>query len=221
MSHNVHPYAHRLVILRDWKSRWFAGGAKYRELLRADVLMREYLEKALKDKYVSSIEFEHGRKETKVIIRTSRPGMIIGRSGEGARELKDSLLREMRKQKIIVAERFEIEIVEVKNPDTDALIIAKSIAEGLERRLPFRRVIKQAIEKVMTAKEAKGAKIVLAGRLGGNEIARREEVKRGAIPLQFMRGDIDFTRHRANLPYGVIGIKVWVYKGDSLDKQNR
>jgi len=219
MSHIVHPYSHRLVILRDWKSRWFAHGKKYRELLRSDILVREYLAKKLHDKNVSSIEFEHGRKETKIILKTSRPGMIIGRNGEGAKQLREDLLKEMKRLKINIPEKFDIQIEEVRTPDADAMIIAQTISFGLEKRLPFRRVMKQALEKIMATKEAKGAKIVLAGRLGGNEMARREEVKKGGIPLQFIRGDIDFARYRANLPYGVIGIKVWIYKGDSLEQK--
>jgi len=123
----------------------------------------------------------------------------------------------MKRKKISVAVDFSIDVLEIKNPDADAMIVAQQVAEGLERRLPFRRVMKQMLDKVTANREVKGAKIVLAGRLGGNEMARREEVKRGGIPLQFIRGDVDFATYRANLPYGVIGIKVWIYKGDSLE----
>lgn len=220
MSHTVHPYSHRLVTLRDWRSRWFARGKKYRDFLKNDIVIRQFLEKKLAGKYVSSIEFERNQKSTKIIIKTSRPGFIIGKSGEGTTQLTKDVIREMKRNDITVAPDFSIEVVEIKNPDSDAMIVAQQVAEGLERRLPFRRVMKQMLDKVMGARGVKGARIVLAGRLGGNEMARREEVKRGGIPLQFIRGDIDYAEYRANLPYGVIGIKVWIYKGDSLENKH-
>ncbi len=219
MSHTVHPYSHRLVTLRDWRSRWFAKGQKYRDFLKNDILIRDFLEKKLRGKYVASIDFERDQKSTKIIIRSSRPGFIIGKTGEGTAELTKAVIKEMKRKNIAVAPDFSIEVVEVKNPDADAMIVAQQVAEGLERRLPFRRVMKQMLDKVMYDRNVKGAKIVLAGRLGGNEMARREEVKRGGIPLQFIRGDVDYATYRANLPYGVIGIKVWIYKGDSLENK--
>lgn len=219
MSHTVHPYAHRLGTIRGWKSRWFAKGKKYTDFLKNDVLIREYLEKELKGKYVSSIEFERNQKSTKLIIKTSRPGFIIGKQGEGVTELTKKVAREMKRNNIVVAPDFSIDVIEVKNPDADAMIVAQQVAEGLERRLPFRRVMKQMLDKVMQAPGVKGARIVLSGRLGGNEMSRKEEVKRGGIPLQFIRGDVDYADYRANLPYGVIGVKVWIYKGDTLAKE--
>lgn len=219
MSHTVHPYAHRLVTLRGWKSQWFATGQKYRDFLKNDILIREFLEKKLRGKYVSSIEFKRDQKQTKIIIATSRPGFIIGKSGDGITELTKAVIREMKRKKISTGIDFSIDVVEIKNPDADAMIVAQQVAEGLERRLPFRRVMKQMLDKVMGNRDVKGVKIILAGRLGGNEMARREEVKRGGIPLQFIRGDVDFASYRANLPYGVIGIKVWIYKGDSLENK--
>lgn len=220
MSHNVHPYAHRLVNLRDWKSRWFANPKKFKELLRADTLIREYLEKRLRGSYVSDIEIERSRKATRVIIKTSRPGMVIGRSGEGAVKLKKDLGRFMHRNNIKQQEDFKIDVVDLPNPDSDAMIVAQGVAEALEKRMPFRRVMKQAIDKVMGLREVKGAKVTLSGRLGGAEMSRKEELKKGGIPLQFIRGDIDFARYKAHLPYGVIGIKVWIYKGDSLEQKD-
>lgn len=213
MSKIVHPYAHRLIILRDWKSRWFADPKKYCDYLKGDVLIREYLEKKLRGMYVSSIEIERSQKATRFIIKTSRPGLIIGRSGEGAAKLKEDILKKMEKLKLPKAEDFKLEIVEVPNPEADAAIVAYMIAEGLEKRMPYRRVIKQTLEKVMSTRGVEGARIVLSGRLGGAEIARSEELKRGSIPLQTFRADIDFKRERAKLPYGTIGIKVWIYRG--------
>ena len=213
MSKIFHPYAHRLIILRDWKSRWFADPKKYGEVLKSDVLIREYLEKKLRGMYVSSLEIERNQKMTRFIIKTSRPGMIIGRSGEGATKLKEDILKKMDKLKLPRPEDFKLEIVEVNNPEADASIVAYMVAEGLEKRMPYRRVIKQIIEKVMATRGVEGARIVLSGRLGGAEIARTEELKRGSIPLQTFRADIDFKRERATLSYGVIGIKVWIYRG--------
>ena len=213
MSKIVHPYAHRLIILRDWKSRWFADPRKYVAYLKGDVLIRQYLEKKLRGMYVSTIEIERSRKATRFIIKTSRPGLIIGRSGEGATKLKEDILKKMDKLKLPRPEDFKLEIVEVTNPEADAAIVAYMIAEGLEKRLPYRMVIKQIIEKVMTARGVEGARVVLSGRLGGADIARTEELKRGSIPLQTFRADIDFKRERATLSYGVVGIKVWIYRG--------
>ena len=213
MSKIVHPYAHRLIILRDWKSRWFADPKKYVTYLKGDVLIRQYLEKKLRGMYISTIEIERSRKATRFIIKTSRPGLIIGRSGEGATKLKEDILKKMDKLKIPRPEDFKLEIMEVTNPEADAAIVAYMIAEGLEKRMPYRRVIKQIIEKVMQAHGVEGARVVLSGRLGGAEIARTEELKRGSVPLQSFRADIDFKRERATLSYGVVGIKVWIYRG--------
>src|SRR3990167_9389893 len=219
MSKIVHPYAHRLIILREWKSRWFADPKKYVSYLKGDVLIRQYLEKKLRGMYVSTIEIERSRKATRFIIKTSRPGLIIGRSGEGATKLKEEILKKMDSLKIPRPEDFKLEIVEVGNPEADAAIVAYMIAEGLEKRMPYRRVIKQVMEKVMSARGVEGARIFLAGRLGGADIARTEELKRGSIPLQTFRADIDFKRERATLSYGVIGIKVWIYRGKVFTKK--
>ena len=200
-------------MLRDWKSRWFADPKKYCDYLKGDVLLREYLEKKLRGMYISTIEIERSRKATRFIIKTSRPGLIIGRNGEGATKIKEDILKKMDKLKLPRSEDFKLEIVEITNPEADAAVVAYMIAEGLEKRMPYRRVIKQVLEKVMTARGVEGARIVLSGRLGGAEIARTEELKRGSIPLQTFRADIDFKRERAHLPYGDLGIKVWIYRG--------
>lgn len=218
MSKIVHPYAHRLPLIRGWKSRWFRSGKEYRETLRADVMIREYLEKKLRTAYISGIEFERNSKTTKIVITTARPGMVIGRSGEGVDTLKKDIIKFAKRSGIALNEQIAIDIVEVRNPDADAKIVAYMIAEQLEKRIVFRRVMKQTIEKIMAARGVKGAKIVLSGRLGGADMARREEIKLGGIPLQFMRGDIDFGTDTARMTYGGIGIKVWIYKGDMRDQ---
>lgn len=220
MSKVVHPYAHRLVTLRDWKSRWIAGDKKYQEYLKSDVLIREFLTKKLRGSYVSSVEIERSPKATKLIVRTSRPGLIIGRNGEGLQKLRADIDKLIRKQKLLVASDFKIEVVEVQNPDADAAIVAQAVAEALEKRLPFRRVLKQMAEKVMSVKGVQGVRIVLGGRLGGAEIARSEEVKRGSVPLQTIRADVDFAREKAHMAYGVIGIKVWIYRGEIFSQKD-
>jgi len=220
MSKIVHPYAHRLIILRDWKSHWFADPKKYCDHLKGDVLIREYLEKKLRGMYISSIEIERNQKTTRFVIRTSRPGLIIGRNGEGVTKLKNDILKKIEKLKLTKSEDFKLEIVEVSNPEADAAIVAYMIAEGLEKRLPYRRVVKQIVEKVMVAHGVQGVRVVLSGRLGGAEIARTEELKRGSIPLQTFRADIDFKREKGHLPYGDVGIKVWIYRGKIFRKNN-
>lgn len=218
MSHSVHPYSHRLGIIRDWKSRWFGVPGQYQEFLKADVLLREFLEKKLRGFYVDSIDMERGQKSFKVIVKTSRPGMVIGRNGEGINKLKADVLKFLKKIKAEVPESFNLEVEEVKNPEAHAAILAHMVAEGLEKRLPFRRVIKQTIEKAMASRDVKGVKVTLSGRLGGAEMSRTESLKKGQIPLQTLRADIDFAREKAFLTYGVIGIKVWVYRGEIFEK---
>lgn len=221
MSQVSHPYGYRLVTLRDWKSRWFSSKQnQYRDLLRADVLIREFLEKRLKGMFVSDIEFERGRKATRLLLHTSRPGMLIGRSGEGATKLRADVLKFMRKNNIEIPTEFKIDIVEIQEPEANAMIVAQMIDESLRRRMPFRRVIKQMIEKVMVMKSVKGARIVVSGLIGGSaSMSRKEQVKRGPIPLQFIRADIDY----ASLPVAQmgIGIKVWINKGDSLETKKQ
>jgi small subunit ribosomal protein S3 len=221
MSHTVHPYSHRLGIIKDWKSRWFGVKGKYKDLLRSDILIREYLEKRLKGFYVSSLEMERSEKILRIIIETSRPGMIIGRSGEGAVKLKEDVEKFIRKNNIIAGEEIKLDIKEIRSPESNAAIVSQMVAEALEKRLPFRRVMKQTVEKVMANRDVSGVKIELSGRLGGADMSRKEKIKRGRIPLQTFRADIDFNRHVARLPYGGIGIKVWIYKGEVFSDSNQ
>ncbi len=218
MSHTVHPYSHRLGIIRDWKSRWFGVKGKYKEFLKSDVLIREFLEKKMRGQYVADIQMERSEKALRVIIETSRPGMIIGRSGEGATKLRDEVLAFIAKKNLTSGGEVKIDIKEVKSPETNATIVAHMIAEGLEKRMPFRRVGKQIIEKVMANRDVLGVKIELSGRLGGASMARQEKMKKGRIPLQTLRADVDYAAYPARLPYGAIGIKVWIYKGDVFSK---
>lgn len=188
-------------------------------MLRGDVLMRGYLQKRMRGFYVAGVEIERSEKKLRVILKSSRPGMIIGRQGEGTTKLRQDLLKEMGRLKIRIPEEFKIDIQEIPSPEGNAAIVAYMVAEGLEKRLTFRRVLKQTIDKVMANREVKGAKIALAGRLGGADMARREEIKKGGIPLQTFRADIDFAREKAHMPYGDIGVKVWIYKGEVFEKE--
>lgn len=214
MSHCVHPYSHRLGIIRDWKSRWFGKQGKYQEYLKTDVLLREFLTKRLRGYYIDSVEMERSENLYRIIIKTSRPGMLIGRNGEGMIKFKADVMKKLGKIKVSLPKEVKIDVEEVKEPELSASIVAYMVAESLEKRLPFRRAMKQAVQKVMANKKAKGIKILLSGRLGGAEIGRTESAKEGQIPLQTLRADIDFARERANMPYGVIGVKVWIYKGE-------
>jgi len=214
MSHTVHPYSHRLGILRDWRSRWFAPKGSYKKLLKSDILIREFLGRRFHGMFVSNIEIERGQKTLRIIIETARPGLIIGRSGEGAVKLRNDILKLSEKFGLTDKEDLKIDVKEIRYPETNARIMAQMIADGLEKRLPFRRVAKSSIEKMLANKEVRGAKIEMSGRLGGSEMARIEKQKKGRIPLQTLRADIDFARHEARMTYGRIGIKVWIYKGD-------
>lgn len=221
MTHTVHPYAHRLGIIRDWKSRWFGATNKhYRENLRIDTALRGFLTKRLRGLYVTSVEIERGEKELRLTIKTSRPGMVIGRSGESSQKLLADIKKKLRTLKLGEdMPEVRIDVEEVRSPESHAAIVAYMIAEGLEKRMPHRRILKQTAEKVMANRDVKGVRIAVAGRLGGAEMSRREELKRGRIPLQTFRADIDYAQEMAYLPYGVIGIKVWVYRGDIFEDQ--
>ncbi len=215
MTHIAHPYIQRIGINRDWKSRWFTTSpAKFREYLRVDAALRKMLNKRLKGMSVDAVEIERNDKEIRLIIKTSRPGIIIGRSGEGITKLKKEIDMFLRKQRTVNHPELKIDIEEIRSPESSARIVGQMVAEGLEKRMTFRRVMKQTIEKVMANRDVEGVRIILSGRLGGADMARKEELKKGRIPLQTLRADIDFARVEANLPYGVIGIKVWIYRGE-------
>ena len=215
MTHVAHPFIQRIGINRDWRSRWFAADKKkFREYLRTDAAIRKLLETRLKGMSVDAFEIERDEKVLRIIIKTSRPGMVIGRSGEGATKLKKDVDQLLHTLKLEDKPEVKIDIEEVRSPETSAAIVGQMAAEGLEKRMPFRRILKQTAEKVMANRDVEGVRIIMSGRLGGADMARREEVKKGRIPLQTLRADIDFARIKAVLPYGTIGIKVWIYRGD-------
>lgn len=215
MTHVAHPYIQRIGVNRDWKSRWFTTNPKkFREYLRVDAALRKLLKTRLKGMSVDAVEIERSQKDIRIIIKTARPGLIIGRSGEGINQLKKDIDLFLRKQKMTDKPELKIDVEEIRSPESSARIIGQMVAEGLEKRMTFRRVMKQTAEKVMANRDVEGVRIILSGRLGGADMARREEIKKGRVPLQTLRADIDFARVEANLPYGVIGIKVWIYRGE-------
>ena len=231
MTHTVHPYAHRLGIIRDWKSRWFSKTpAEYRQNVMIDSQIRTFLKKRLRGMFVTSVEIERAQNTIRILIKPSRPGLIIGRGGEGSQRLTNEIERVVSKMKIPAAGAgvislpkmaVRIDIEEVRSPESQAAIVGWMVAEGLEKRQTFRRVLKQTVEKVMANRDVLGARIAVSGRLGGAEMSRQEEIKRGRVPLQTLRADIDFAREVAYLPYGVIGVKVWIYRGDIFAENKR
>lgn len=222
MTHTVHPFAHRLGIIRDWKSRWFAATpAEFRRNVIIDAAIRRFLKKRLRGSYITSVEIERNQKTIRVLLRTSRPGLVIGRSGEGSAKLTKELEALIRGVKgpagsVLPKETraVRLDIEEVRSPESQSAVVAYMVAEGLEKRQTFRRVLKQTVEKVMANRDVQGVRIAVSGRLGGAEMSRQEEIKKGRVPLQTLRADIDFAREQAYLPYGVIGVKVWIYRGD-------
>ena len=220
MTHVAHPYAQRLGIIRGWKSRWFSADPKrFREYVRTDEKVRALLEKRLRGMYVADINIERGEKMMRIVLRTSRPGLVIGRSGEGAVKLKKDIDMLLRTLKLSEIPEVKLDVEEIRSPESSAPIVAQMVVEGLEKRMPFRRVMKQTIDKVIANRDVEGVRIILSGRLGGADMSRREEIKKGQIPLQTLRADIDFARVRAILPYGSIGVKVWIYRGEVFSEK--
>ena len=213
MGHKISPVSFRVGIQRDWASRWF-GTSKYIPLLKDDVAVRDYLEKKLKGMSVDRVEIERGTDLLNVLIFSSRPGLLIGRGGSGIEDLKKALVKLLRKKVSI-----RIEIQEIKNPESSAAIMAESIIDQIEKRIPFRRVMKQTLSKIMASRGVKGAKILMGGRLDGAEIARTEHLEEGSLPLSSLRAEIDYAKKTARTTYGAIGIKVWIYKGLNFDKK--
>ena len=223
MTHTVHPYSHRLAIIRDWKSRWFGTGKNYRDNFIADVRLREFVEKKLKGMYVSSVEIERRKNSIRLIVSTSRPGMVIGRNGEGAQKLREAVNPFIRKEGIALEKGAEvkIDIEEVRSPESNAMIVAQTMAEMIEKRMAFRRVMKMTVEKVMANRDVQGVRVRLSGRLNGAEMSRTEQLRRGKVPLQTFRADVDYAHYEAHMTYGQIGIKVWIYRGMVFDDKAR
>jgi len=213
MSQKISPTSFRISFHKRWLSRWVSVGGKYKDFLKEDYAIRKFLAGKLKNMGIDRIEIDRSPDILTVSLHTSRPGLIIGRGGTGAEDLKKEVQKIVKRKTAI-----RMDIQEYKNPEASAAIMAESIAEQIERRMPFRRVVKMTLGKITANKKiVKGAKIEVSGRLNGAEIARREHLEEGSLPLQTLRADIDFAKRTAHTTYGTIGVKVWVYKGERFD----
>ena len=211
MGHKVHPTGFRLGVIKGWDSRWYADKT-YKDLLAEDRKLRNVIRKRLANAGISRIEIERvAGTQIAVTIHTAKPGIVIGKSGESVERLRQDLERQTKK-------KVRLSIVEIRTPELDSYLVARSIADQLEKRVSFRRAMKQGVQKTMRA-GAKGIKVVMGGRLGGAEIARVEKESEGSVPLQTLRADIDYGLAEAHTTYGVIGIKVWIYHGDVLPER--
>lgn len=224
MAHKVHPKIFRVKETADWHSRWFEKHG-YQKALREDFLIRNYIAKHLKEASIEYVAIERFAGRVTVIIYTARPGLIIGRGGAGIEELRKNLekmlerdtKKRLREEKDTRKREMRLEIREIKNPWESASLTAQLIAQQVEKRMPIRRIMKQTINKVMANKYIEGVKIEISGRLGGADIARTETLKVGKLPLQTLRSRIDYALQEAKTTYGIIGIKVWMYKGQQFE----
>ncbi len=208
MGQKVHPTGARLGIIKDWSSKWYAEGTDFADCLVEDQKIRKYLKKKEYEAGISKVEIERTAKMVKVNVYTAKPGILIGKGGAGAENLKNEI-------KKLISKDVNINVIEVKNTSLDATLVAEDIASQLERRISFRRAMKQCMQKTMKS-GAQGIKTAVSGRLGGADMARTEFYKEGNIPLQTLRADIDYGFAEANTTYGKIGVKVWIYKGEVL-----
>ena len=214
MGHKVHPNGFRLGVVRGWQSRWYAE-RDYKDILAEDILIRSIINKELSNASVSKIEIERTAADQVLVkVHTAKPGIVIGKNGDKVDRLRNLLESKTKKR------RVRMDIIEIRQPELDAILVGRSIAEQLEKRVSFRRAMKQAVQKSMRA-NAKGIKVIVGGRLGGAEIARTEKEVEGKVPLQTLRADIDYGQAEAHTTFGVIGIKVWIYRGDILPTRRR
>jgi small subunit ribosomal protein S3 len=216
MSHKVHPKIFRLKDVSSWKSQWF-DKKRYRQNLEQDYKIRKFIKQRLKQSIIDEIIIKRSANSVSIVIRAARPGIIIGRGGTGIQDFKKDLISKVFKGRVKGLD-IKIDVEEIRKSEIQASIIAQAVAEQLERRMPFRRILKQTIEKLMQNPEVKGAKVCVKGRLGGTEMARKECTPiKGKLPLQTIRADIDYAQVDAYTTYGVIGIKVWIYKGEIFE----
>jgi small subunit ribosomal protein S3 len=219
MGQKIHPLSFRLGITKDWPVRWFFKGG-YGRFLEEDEAIRNVIKKRIGIAGISGVEIERTQGNLRVFVKAARPGLIIGRGGKGVEDLNKAIadaIRKIRKNKSPV--NLNLNIEELKRSEIAAPYVAQQIAWDLEKRMSFRRTMKKYIEQVAQNKEVKGVKIFLSGRLDGNEIARRERLVRGSLPLQTLRADIDYGTATAFTTYGTIGIRVWIYKGEIFNKK--
>lgn len=212
MGQKVHPTGIRLGITKEHSSVWYADGKNYAERLVSDLEVREYVEKRLKTASVSKVVIERPAETARLTIHTARPGIVIGKKGEDVDKLRQSLTKKM-------GVPVHINIEEIRKPDLEAKLVAQNIAGQLERRVMFRRAMKRVVQNAMRA-GAQGIKVQVGGRLGGAEIARSEWYREGRVPLHTLRADIDYATYEALTTYGILGIKVWIFKGEVLDTEN-
>ncbi len=210
MGQKVNPIGMRLGITKTWNGKWYADKREYPILLEEDLKLQAYIRKHMKHAGISQVEVERAAQKVKVTIHSSRPGIIIGRKGEAADALKDDLAR-------MTSRDVTVNIKEVKRPEIDAQLLAENIATQLERRIAFRRAIKRSLASAMRL-NIQGCKIMVAGRLNGAEMSRREWVREGRVPLHTLRADIDYGTAEALTTYGIIGVKVWIYKGEDYNQ---
>jgi small subunit ribosomal protein S3 len=208
MGRKVHPVGFRLNINRPWEGRWYAEGKEYTDQLHQDLALREVVRKQNDKAGVSLVEVERYPGKVKVVVHTAKPGILIGRKGENVKLVRQNL-------ESITGKKIDLEIKEIKSPDTDAFLVAENIASQIERRVSYRRAMKRAIQQALR-QGAKGVKIEVAGRLSGAEMARTVILREGQVPLQTLRADIDFALTEASTTYGQIGIKVWIYRGEVI-----
>jgi small subunit ribosomal protein S3 len=213
MGQKVHPIGIRLGVVKDWTSTWYANSQNYANFLNQDLKIRDFIKRKLKHASVSRIQIQRPANNAAITIHTARPGIVIGKKGEDIEKLRAEVAREM-------GVPVHINIEEVRKPEVDAQLVAESVAQQLERRIMFRRAMKRAVGNAMRL-GAQGIKIMVGGRLNGAEIARTEWYREGRVPLHTLRADIDYGFTEANTTYGVIGVKVWVFKGEILDRDEQ
>ncbi|MBI3521921.1 MAG: 30S ribosomal protein S3 [Chloroflexi bacterium] len=206
MGQKVHPSGFRLGFTKTWNAKWYAGSKNYRELLKEDLTIRKTIRGRLRDAAIARIDIERSTNQVTVTIQTAKPGVVIGKGGAKVEELRQVLGK-------ATAKVVKVNIFEIRYPELDAMLIAENVAQQLERRVSFRKVLKQTVSRSMKA-GAKGVRVAVAGRLGGAEMSRREWEREGRVPLHTLRADIEFGRAIAKTTFGTIGVKAWVYRGD-------
>jgi small subunit ribosomal protein S3 len=212
MGQKVHPIGIRLGIVKDWTSKWYANSQDFPNYLYTDIKVREYLRKKLSQASVSRIQIDRPAKNARITIHTARPGVVIGKKGEGIESLRKEIVKMM-------GMPVHIGVEEIRKPELDAYLVAESVAQQLERRIMFRRAMKRAVTNSMKL-GAQGIRINVSGRLNGAEIARGEWYREGRVPLHTLRADLDYGVAEANTTYGIIGVKVWIFKGEIFDHSN-
>ena len=218
MGHKVNPIGFRIGITQDWKSKWFSK-REYKKNLKDDIEIRSGISKKWKAAFISDVEIERSAKMIRIVIKTARPGVLIGRGGSGIEDIKNYVQSNFFQNNKNI--NLKVDIQEVKSMEESAAIIAQNIADQLEKRMPFRKVMKSSLEQISKNKKVKGVKISLSGRLGGAEMSRREWAAKGTLPLHTMRADIDFARATAYTTYGTLGVKVWLYKGEVFEGEKK